>query len=137
MSRQNKELISRAVEDIWNQQRFDRLPDYVAADFVIHAAHGDIHGRDGAKQFFVMLRQAFPDIQFTIEDQIAAGDRVVTRWSATGTHQGEFQDIAPTNNKVRMTGTDIDRIANGKVVECWTETDELGLLQQLGALPSP
>jgi steroid delta-isomerase-like uncharacterized protein len=127
----------RAVDEIWNQERYDLLPEFVASDFVIHAPHGDVRGRDGAAQFFAMLHQAFPDIHFTIEDQIADGDRVVTRWTATGTHQGEFQGIAPTNRQVRMTGTDIDRFAGGKVIECWTTTDDLGLMQQLGAIPAP
>lgn len=135
MSDQNKLLIRRAVEEILNQQKFDVLPEYVASDFVIHSPHEDIHGREGATQLYSMLYQAFPDLHFTIEDQLADGDRVVTRWTATGTHKGEFQGIPATNKPVRMTGTDIDRFANGKVVECWTVTDDLGLLQQLGALP--
>jgi predicted ester cyclase len=84
-----------------------------------------------------MLREAFPDLHFTVEDQIAAGDRVVTRWAGTGTHEGEFQGIPPTGRKVRISGIDIDRFASGKVVECWPEVNELGLLQQLGVLPAP
>jgi steroid delta-isomerase-like uncharacterized protein len=137
VSEQNKQLMRRAVEELWNQRRFDVLHDYVASDFVIHSPREDIHGREGAKQLFSTLYQAFPDLHFTIEDQIADGDSVVTRWTATGTHNGEFQGIAPTNKPVRMTGTDIDRIANGKVVECWSTTDDLGLLQQLGVVPAP
>ncbi len=136
MSDQNKLLMRRAVEEIWNQRRFELLPEFVASDFVIHAPREDIHGREGATQMFSMLYQAFPDLHFTIEDQIADGDSVVTRWVATGTHNGEFQGIAPTNKQVRLSGTDIDRIANGKVVECWTTTDDLGLLQQLGVVPT-
>ena len=137
MSDQNKELMRRAVEEIWNQRKFDLLDQYVASDFVIHTPREDIHGRDGAGQLFSTLYQAFPDLHFAIEDQIADGDRVVTRWTATGTHQGEFHGIAATNKPVRLAGTDIDRIANGKAVECWTTTDDLGLLQQLGAVPMP
>ncbi len=87
--------------------------------------------------FYTGLRAAFPDIHFTIEDQIAAADRVVTRWSARATHSGEFQGIPPTGNAVVVTGIDIDRIADGKVVECWPVVDELGLLHQLGVAPSP
>lgn len=134
MSDQNKLLMRRAVEEIWNQRKFDVLHEYVASDFVIHAPREDIHGRDGAARLFSTLYQAFPDLHFTIEDQLADGDRVVTRWTATGTHTGEFQGIAPTNKQVRLAGTDIDRFANGKVVECWTTTDDLGLLQQLGVI---
>lgn len=137
MSDQNKQLMRRAVEEIWNQRKFDLLHEFVASDFVIHTPHDDIHGREGATQLYSMLYQAFPDLHFTIEDQLADGDSVVTRWTATGTHQGEFQGIPATNKQVRMTGTDIDRIANGKVAECWTTTDDLGLLHQLGVVPPP
>jgi predicted ester cyclase len=136
VSDQNKQLMHRAVDEIWNQERYELLPKFVASDFVIHTPHGDVHGRAGAAQYFTMLHQAFPDIHFTIEDQVADGDRVVTRWTATGTHQGAFQGIAPTNRRIKMTGTDIDRIASGMVIECWTTTDDLGLLQQLGAIES-
>jgi predicted ester cyclase len=97
----------------------------------------EIHGRQGIKQFYGMLRAAFPDLHFTIEDQIAAGDRVVTRWTANGTHNGEFQGISPTGKQITIAGIDIDRLANGKVVECWPVADELGLLRQLGAIPAP
>jgi predicted ester cyclase len=89
------------------------------------------------EQFYATLRAAFPDIHFMIEDQIAEGDRVVTRWSARATHTGEYQGISPTGKQLSVTGIDIDRIANGKVVECWPHMDELGLLQQLGVVPTP
>jgi steroid delta-isomerase-like uncharacterized protein len=85
----------------------------------------------------VALRQAFPDLQIKIEDQIAERDKVVTRWTARGTHQGEFAGIPPTGKQVVMTGIDIDRIANGKLVECWTKSDDLSMLQQIDAIPAP
>ena len=137
MSEHNKTLMRRAMEEIWNQGNVDLLEEVVSSDFIIHAPQAEIHGRAGARQYLAMLREAFPDIHFTIEDQFAAGDRVLTRWTARGTHTGAFQGIPPTNKQVRLAGTDIDRIANGKVVECWTSTDDLGLLQQLGVMPAP
>lgn len=136
MSDHKKTLSGRRIEEVWNQGNFGILDELVASDFVIHAPQANIHGPAGAAQFFAMLRTAFPDIHLTINDQIADGDRVVTRWTAVGTRQGEFQAIAPTGKRVRMSGTDIDRFADGKVVECWTNADELGLLQQLGVLPT-
>lgn len=139
MSEQNKALVRRAVEEIWNQGNYAALGEFVASDIVIHATmpEAEISGPEGIKQFYSTLHNAFPDLRFTIEDQIAEGDRVVTRWSARGTHTGDFQGIPPTGMQFRLTGIDIDRIANGKVVECWPNADELGLLQQLGALPVP
>lgn len=139
MSQQNTMLVRRAIEEVWNGGNYANLGDYVAEDIVIHASPPgeEIHGRKGIIQFYGALRAAFPDLHFTIEDQIADGDRVVTRWSASGTHNGEFQGISPTGKTVRITGIDIDRFAGGKVVECWPEANELGLLQQLGVLPAP
>jgi steroid delta-isomerase-like uncharacterized protein len=135
MSEQNKSLIRRAVEEVWNQMNFISLDDLVSSDFVVHATGEEIHGREGAKQFYSMLHRAFPDIHFTIDDQIAEGDKVVTHWTAQGTHQGEFMGVPATGRQFKITAIDIDRIIDGKVVECWTNMDELGLLQQLGIVP--
>lgn len=139
MSVENKELIRRSVEAVWNGRNVDAVDDIVARDFIVHAPTPDkeIRGPEGIRQQFGMLRAAFPDLEFKIEDQVAEGDRVVTRWTATGTHQGEFQGIPPTGNRVQINGVDIDRIADGKVIECWMNMDELGLMQQLGAVPEP
>lgn len=139
MSEQNKALVRRGVENVWNGRNVDVIDEVVASDFIIHATSPDkeIHGREGVRQQFAGLRAAFPDLHFTIEDHIAEGDRVVTRWTAQGTHHGEFQGIPPTGRQVKLTGIDIDRVAAGKVVECWMNMDELGLLQQLGAIPQP
>ena len=139
MSEQNKALVRRAVEEVWNGRNFANLSAFVASDIVIHATlpEGKIHGPEGIQHFYGALHNAFPDLHFTIEDQIAEGDRVVTRWTATGTHTGAFQGIPPTGTRFKLSGIDIDRIAGGKVVECWPNADELGLLQQLGVLPAP
>ena len=82
------------------------------------------------------IRSAFPDLHVTIEDQIAEGDKVVTRVTFRGTHQGEFSGIAPTGKRVEYSGIAIDRIANGKVVEMWHISNMAGLLLQIGATPS-
>lgn len=139
MSEQNKALVRRAVEEVWNGRNFAILSEFVAGDIVIHATlpEAEIHGPEGIKQFYGVLHNAFPDLRFTIEDQIAEGDRVVTRWTATGTHTGAFQGLPPTGRQFKLAGIDIDRFAGGKVVECWPNADELGLLQQLGVLPAP
>jgi steroid delta-isomerase-like uncharacterized protein len=139
MSEQNKMLVRRAIEEVWNRGNYAVVDELVAADLIVHASTsaGEIRGAEGLKQFYVMLRKAFPDLRFTIEEQIAEGDRVVTRWRAHGTHRGEYQGIPPTGKQGQVMGIDIDRIANGKVVECWPCADELGLLQQLGVIPAP
>ncbi len=137
MSERNNLLVQRAVEDVWNKGNYSTLDQLVARDIVIHSSTPgeDIHGQDGVKQFYTALRSAFPDIRFTIDDQFAHGDKVVTRWSAHATHLGPFQEIPPTGRQVRLSGIDIDRIADGVVAECWPVMDELGLLLQLGLMP--
>lgn len=138
MSEQNTALVRRAVEEVWNRGDFAVVDELVTSDIVVRApmpGH-EIHGPAGIKEFYAALRAGFPDIHFTIEDQFAAGDRVVTRWTTRATHTGAFQGMPPTGKQVRMAGIDIDRIADGKVVECWPVMDELGLLQQLGVVPT-
>ncbi len=139
MSEQNKRLVRRAVEEVWNRDNYAVVEELAARDIVIHASTPgqEIHGPEGIKQYYSTLHVAFPDIHFTIEDQIAAGDRVVTRWTARATHTGEYQDIPPTGKQVHLADIDIDRIVNGKVVECWPIADQLSLLQQLGVVPAP
>jgi steroid delta-isomerase-like uncharacterized protein len=133
MSEQNKAQIRRVFEEVYNRGDLSVVDEVAARDLVIHASSQDIRGREGAKKYVAALRAGFPDLQFTIEDQIAEGDMVVTRWSARGTHSGTFQRVPATERDVRLTGTDIDRMIGGKVVECWAYLDELGLMRQLGA----
>lgn len=135
MSNQNKKVVQRAIEEVYNEGRLDVVDELVSRDFVVHVSSEDFHGPAALKQYVATLREAFPDLQLTIDDQIADGDRVVTRWTARGTHLGTFQGIPPTGKRGSMTGIDIDRFVDGKAVECWTNTDDLGLLQQLGGLP--
>ncbi len=137
MSERNKTLIRRGVDEIWNKGHFAVADEMVTSDFVVHTAGkvGEIRGREGIKQYFAALRAAFPDLTFTIEDHIAEGDRVVTRWSASGTHRGDFQGLPATGKQIQLSGIDVDRIENGKIAECWMNMDELGLLQQLGVVP--
>ena len=91
---------------------------------------------EAAKQFAADYRQAFPDLQTTIEDQVAEGDKVVTRFTARGTHQGETEAFGPpTGNRVEVTGITVEQFADGKIAEDWTNFDALGLMQQLGLIP--
>ncbi len=82
-----------------------------------------------------MYRTAFPDIHFTVEDQIAEGDKLVTRFTITGTHKGELMGIPPTGVHITMTGMIFDLNVGGKILEGWANTDALGMLQQLGVIP--
>jgi steroid delta-isomerase-like uncharacterized protein len=92
-------------------------------------------GREGIKMLAQAYNAAFPDMDFKVEDQIAEGDKVVTRWTARGTQQGEMMGIPPTGKEARTTGITIDRVVGGKIVETWTNWDQLSLLRQLGVIP--
>ena len=126
---ENKALLRRLFEEVWNQGNLAPLHEVLAADFLYHP---DLRGLEAYKQAIRLYLTAFPDLHFTIEDMLAEGDRVVTRWTLRGTHQGPFQDIPPTGKQVTLTGISIFRVANGKGVEVWTDADYLGILQQLG-----
>ena len=138
MSESNKTLLRRDAEEVWNQGNLDAVDELFATDVILHAAPPGVPpGAKGVKQLIAGYRAALPDFHLTIEDLIAEGDRVVNRWSMTGTHNGELMGIPPTGKKVTSTGISIVRIADGKIAEVWGASDQLGLMQQLGAIPSP
>jgi steroid delta-isomerase-like uncharacterized protein len=137
MSEQNKAFVRHLIEEVIGRGNFALVDQFVAPDYVGHSSSPEMNTREGHKQFLVALRPAFPDLELTVEDQIAEGDKVVTRWTARGTHKSEFTGVPPTGKQVVMDGIDIDRIADGKLVECWTKSDDLGMLQQIGAIPAP
>jgi predicted ester cyclase len=135
---ENKAIVRRLYEEAITQKKPEVLDEIMAPDIVDHASFPDLGpGLEGFKGVFALVLSAFPDYQSTVEEQIAEGDKVVTRYTFSGTHQGEFMGIAPTGNRVRVTGIDIDRVVEGKIVEHWSEADLLGMMQQLGVIPPP
>ena len=139
MSEPNKALSRRIFEEVWNQGRLHLIDDLVASNFTDYDPSlpgGKVTGREGLKQVVQMYRTAFPDVHFTINDQIAEGDKVVTRWTATGTQKGALMSIAPTSKRSTVTGISIEHYKDGKAVETWGNWDTLGMLQQLGVVPT-
>src|SRR5919112_4609134 len=140
MSEENKVLTRRSWE-IVSEGNLDTLEDALAEvyaeDIVLHEPDEDVRGMEGLKQFVSMIRSALPDLRITLEDDLGEGNKVVSRWRAQGTHQGELMGVAPTGNEVAITGITIHRIEEGKIVEEWENWDALGLMQQIGAVPSP
>jgi steroid delta-isomerase-like uncharacterized protein len=134
---ENKAVARREIEELYAQGNLDAAEEIFAPNYVGHdPTSGDIRGIEGAKQFAATYRQAFPDLQPTVEDQVAEGEKVVTRFSARGTHQGETEEFGPPTGKwMEITGITIERFAEGKIVEDWTHYDALGLLRQLGLVP--
>jgi predicted ester cyclase len=106
-----------------------------APEHVHHLPNGQSFGRDGVKQLIMSIDSTVPDRQTVIDDIIAAGNKVVVRFTSEGTHQGDGLGVPPTGKHIRYTGVDIFRLAGGKIVERWGEVDQLGLLRQVGAIP--
>jgi len=135
MSRQNKALVHRWVEEVWNQGNMMAINEVVAAGIVQHVPPlADLQGIDVLKQYVAMQRAAIPDGRFSEDELIEEGDKVVIRWTYRGTHKGEFWGVAGTGLPLEATGTSTLRIAHGKVAEHWGYWDSLGWMQRVGAV---
>src|SRR5918994_917492 len=131
MSATNKTVSRRLTEEAFNQGNYDVIEELIVPTFVNHdPATGDITGVDGVRQNIDGYRSAFPDLKITIEEQIAEGDLVATRWTATGTHKGELMGIAPTGKEATVTGVTIDRLEDGKIVESWNNWETRGVVRR-------
>lgn len=134
---ENKALVHRFVEEFWNEGEMVTADELMAPDADIHMPSGEVVDVDGLKGFAGAFRESFPDWHSTFEELVAEGDRVAERWTGRGTHLGELQDIPPTGNRVEVPGSVFYRIVNGKIVEFRGQLDMMGLMQQLGVIPSP
>ena len=137
MSEHNKAIVRRLFAELWNNGNLS-VADEV---FAPHYAHYDPstpdfgRGPGSEKKRAALYRTAFPDLHLTIEDVIAEGETVMTRWSCRGTHKGDLNGIAPTGKHVTISGVTVARVSNGKIVEGYVNWDALGLMQQLGVVP--
>ena len=141
MAAQNAELSRRIFEDVWNRKNLSAIDELMSADYVHHDPSSPAvpSGVDGYKQFVNSYMTAFPDAHFTIDDAFTDGQNTevqneVTRWTVTGTHEGELAGIPRTGRRFSVTGISIARIADGKITESWNNWDALGLMQQLGVV---
>ena len=138
MSDENKR-VSRAFTEYFSTGSAALADEVLDPDVVFHgpAGIGELNGLDAVKGMVTGFREGFPDERSTVVDQVAEGDKVVTRWRARGTHDGEFNGLAATNREFDISGVTIERIAAGKIVEVWATWDGLALMHQLGAIPEP
>src|SRR5215210_5020962 len=138
---ENKEKARRLMEEAFGQGKTEVIDEVLHSDFVCYDPNsetGEIRGAETIKGEIEYFRQAVPDLTYTVEDQVAEGDEVVTRYTVSGTHQGEFFGIPGTGNRIEFTGINIDRFdESGKLVEEWPEYDLLGAMRQMGAIPEP
>jgi steroid delta-isomerase-like uncharacterized protein len=138
MSEENKALLRRWFEEVWNKGREGAIDEMFAEDGVAHgltdAAGEPLRGASGFKPFFRKFREAFPDIEVVVEDALAEGDKVAARCTVRGRHHGDSLGFAATKRPVEFTGIAIVRIRDGKIVEAWNNFDFMQMFQQVGAL---
>ena len=134
----NKALIRRWFEEVWNKGRAEAIPEMFAENGIAHGLSDDVHnplrGPTGFLPFHGQFRNAFPNIEVIVEDQVAEGDLVATRCTVRGKHTGDGLGIAATHSPVDLTGMTITRIDNGKIVEAWNNFDFMKMYRQLGTL---
>jgi predicted ester cyclase len=137
MSEENKAVVRRVFDEVLSGGDFAAVDELFTAGYRDHdpANDEDTRGPEGVKEEIGGYRAAMPDLRFTIEDQLADGDRVATRFSCEGTHEGELQGIAATGNPVSLSGIVIHRLLDGRIDEGHWNWDTLGLLRQIGAIP--
>jgi steroid delta-isomerase-like uncharacterized protein len=134
MSEENKSVIRDYIEQVFNARRLDLFEQSIAEEITVHAAVAT-RGRENLRKSVVIILDAFPDLQITIEDLIAEGDRVVLRDTLSGTHQGELFGIPATGEHAVWSGVWIYRLVDGKIAEIWGQADVTSLMQQLGVTP--
>ena len=135
---QNEAIVRRVFEEIWNQGRITRIDDLFAPDYVRHhTSAGSTSGLEAEKRHRADFGRAFPDLVITADDVITAQDKVVVRYTWRGTYQGTWPEIPGTGTRVTFSGIAIHRLVAGKIKELWVVGDELGLMQQLGAISVP
>jgi steroid delta-isomerase-like uncharacterized protein len=134
---ERKVIARRYIEEVWNNGNLALIDELFTPDYINHSPSlGQVTGPEGLKQFIATFRNAASDLHLTIDDMVAEDDRVVTRWTAQGTHERELMGIPPTGNRICVSAIVIDRIVDGRIVEHWAGRDDLGLFQQLGLIPS-
>jgi steroid delta-isomerase-like uncharacterized protein len=136
---ENKAIVRRVNDEVWSEGHLDVIEELIADNFVatVVGAPEQIRGPQGFREFVGIYRKAFPDLRITVDEQFAEGETVVTRWTATGTNEGELMGMPATGKQATTAGININRISGGKLVEGWGLFDQLGLLQQIGAVPTP
>ena len=138
MSEENKAILRRWFEEVWNEGRGEAIDELFDEDGVAHGLAGDgggeLRGPAGYKPFFRRFRDAFPDIEIVVEDIIAEGDRVAARCTVRGRHQSDSLGFAATNQPVEFDGICIVRIRDGKIVEAWNNFDFMAMFVQIGAV---
>ena len=133
----NKAVIRRFIDEVLNEKQLGVADEIVAEDFVeLDPLPGQRQGREGLKEVLAMMSAAFPDINWLVEEMVGEGEKVVTRFTWTGTHRGTFLGVPATGNSVAVKGVVIDRLVGGMMTDSRILMDTMGMMQQLGVVPS-
>ncbi len=137
MSTENKSIVRRLYEEVWNERKLDVVDELISPSHALHDPNvsGSQLGPDAYKQQVARFTTAFPDLHFAIEDIVSEKDKLVVSWTISGTHKGEYEGIPPTDKKISVDGITISYIANGKILDSYVSWDALGLMRQLGHAP--
>jgi steroid delta-isomerase-like uncharacterized protein len=138
MASENKAIVRRLYEEVWNKRRVELVDELMSPSHAMHDNHlpDSGVGPEAYKRNVARYVTGFPDLRFTVEDMVAENDKVAVGWTISGTHKGEFRGISPTGRKVSVEGITINQIAGGKIMDSYVSWDALGLMQQLGVAPA-
>ncbi len=128
--------VQSLVDELWNNHNLDVIDELYAENFVGHDPHNPRQGRDGMREWVKEAWAGSSDFHINLHETFAEGDMAVSRWTATGTHDGDWLDIPATGEHFVVTGITMSKFHDGKIVESWVNADNLGMLQQLGIIPS-
>jgi len=138
MSMDAKAIVRRLYEDVWNRRKLDAVSGLFSPSHALrdNTSSESSVGPEAYRALVAKYLAAFPDLRFTVEDTVTEKDKLVASWTISGTHQGDFMGIRPTNKKVSVEGITIHYLANGKIIDSYVSWDALGLMRQLGAFPA-
>jgi len=136
MSAANKNIVRRLYEEVWNERKVEVINEIISPSHALHAPNisGSSIGPEAYKRNVLLFLTGYPDLHWTIEDTIAENDKVVACWTISGTHKGDYMGIPATNKKVSVDGITIHHIADGRIMDSYSNWDVLGMMQQLGVV---
>jgi steroid delta-isomerase-like uncharacterized protein len=138
MSMENRAIVCRLYEEVWNKRRVELLDDLLSPSHALHDNNtpGSSIGPEHYKRTVTRFLTGFPDLRFSIEDVVAEEEKLAVYWNFSGTHKGKYMGVSATNTKVSVDGITIHHIVNGKIMDSYVNWDALGMMQQLGAFPA-
>lgn len=136
MSAENKALVRRYVDEVYNANNLEHLEEFISPDYVNHMEAQEVTGIEGLRGLARDMHAALPDMRHTVHIQLTEGDKEVHRWTITGTHRGDWMGVPASDNEVAIEGLTLVRLEHGKVAEEWTFANSLEMLVQIGALPA-